>query len=284
MAETDYDFQSLKEKITNLVSDLEDISIQTKSYSETSKTLAELAKSMDNTSKLLSSLIERSDDVFQRVNDVTVRDTLDSFRSSAESFSTHASIISEDVLKTRQELISENRVIADKALEEAKTTSQEAVTQVKQTLELFSSEINQRTAEQYNLVAGLEKKTEDCINELKQLNQESSRKSAQALATFSEEADRKIAAQQEATKQTKQIVSNFEGILTESLAAQKNALDTSEKNIEKIVSSVNTTTHDAISQFDRKLINLETSLNTKIMIMGALSVVCSAIAIFLHFI
>ena len=284
MAETDYDFQSLKEKITNLVSDLEDISIQTKSYSETSKTLAELAKSMDNTSKLLSSLIERSDDVFQRVNDVTVRDTLDSFRSSAESFSTHASIISEDVLKTRQELISENRVIADKALEEAKTTSQEAVTQVKQTLELFSSEINKRTAEQYNLVAGLEKKTEDCINELKQLNQESSRKSAQALATFSEEADRKIAAQQEATKQTKQIVSNFEGILTESLAAQKNALDTSEKNIEKIVSSVNTTTHDAISQFDRKLINLETSLNTKIMIMGALSVVCSAIAIFLHFI
>ena len=284
MAETDYDFQSLKEKITNLVSDLEDISIQTKSYSETSKTLAELAKSMDNTSKLLSSLIERSDDVFQRVNDVTVRDTLDSFRSSAESFSTHASIISEDVLKTRQELISENKVIAGKALEEAKTTSQEAVTQVKQTLELFSSEINQRTAEQYNLVAGLEKKTEDCINELKQLNQESSRKSAQALATFSEEADRKIAAQQEATKQTKQIVSNFEGILTESLAAQKNALDTSEKNIEKIVSSVNTTTHDAISQFDRKLINLETSLNTKIMIMGALSVVCSAIAIFLHFI
>ena len=284
MAETDYDFQSLKEKITNLVSDLEDISIQTKSYSETSKTLAELAKSMDNTSKLLSSLIERSDDVFQRVNDVTVRDTLDSFRSSAESFSTHASIISEDVLKTRQELISENKVIAGKALEEAKTTSQEAVTQVKQTLELFSSEINKRTAEQYNLVAGLEKKTEDCINELKQLNQESSRKSAQALATFSEEADRKIAAQQEATKQTKQIVSNFEGILTESLAAQKNALDTSEKNIEKIVSSVNTTTHDAISQFDRKLINLETSLNTKIMIMGALSVVCSAIAIFLHFI
>ena len=284
MAETDYDFQSLKEKITNLVSDLEDISIQTKSYSETSKTLAELAKSMDNTSKLLSSLIERSDEVFQRVNDVTVRDTLDSFRCSAESFSTHASVISEDVLKTRQELISENKVIADKALEESKTTSQEAVTQVKQTLELFSSEINQKTAEQYNLVAGLEKKTEDYINELKQLNQESSRKSAQALATFSEEADRKIAAQQEATKQTKQIVSNFEGILTESLAAQKNALDTSEKNIEKIVSSVNTTTHDAISQFDRKLINLETSLNTKIMIMGALSVVCSAIAIFLHFI
>lgn len=103
------DFVDLKEQINDLIDDLDEISVEVKTYTDTTEKLSELANSMSETCRSLSKIIDQSSKIYEYVNETAVKETLSSFRKQADEFSLQSKKLSDSILSSQKKFTDECR-------------------------------------------------------------------------------------------------------------------------------------------------------------------------------
>jgi len=138
------EYKDIKEQVSELVSDLENINKEATTLQDTNRTLGEIAGTMLSLSSELRNVVEQSNSVYEYVNDVAVKKTLDSFNASAEAFEEKANQLISEIDARQEKLSAENTARLDALSENVKKSSESLLEQAADKYAALQAEINKK--------------------------------------------------------------------------------------------------------------------------------------------